>query len=129
MDDVLGQVRVLRVPHQADADDLWAVEQNPGDPELLAAPALRTGPESGLGQDQYLGQYQYQDQYLLTGQVRRSPMLALRSSSPNMLGVGFSLDSSIFTAWLLRKRRKQGDLISQSASSSDSSSGLYARKQ
>lgn len=30
-------------------------------------------------------------------------MLAFRSSSPNMLGVAFSLDSSIFTAWLLRR--------------------------
>lgn len=42
---------------------------------------------------------------LLTGQLRRSPMLAFRSSSPNMPGVAFSLDSNIFTAWLLRRRR------------------------
>lgn len=41
----------------------------------------------------------------LTGQLRRSPMLAFRNSSPNMLGVAFSLDSNIFTAWLLRRRR------------------------
>lgn len=41
----------------------------------------------------------------LTGQLRRSPMLlALRSSSPNMSGVGFSLHSSILTAWLLQHR-------------------------
>jgi len=39
----------------------------------------------------------------LTGQLRRSPMLlALRSSSPNMSGVGLSLHSSILTAWLLQ---------------------------
>lgn len=39
----------------------------------------------------------------LTGQFRRSPMLlALRSSSPNISGVGFSLHSSILTAWLLQ---------------------------
>lgn len=43
---------------------------------------------------------------LLTGQLRRSPMLAFRSSSPNMPGVAFSLDSNIFTAWLLRRRRR-----------------------
>lgn len=41
--------------------------------------------------------------HALTGQLRRSPMLlALRSSSPNMSGVGFSLHSSILTAWLLQ---------------------------
>lgn len=41
MDDVLGQVRVVRVPHQADGDDLRAVEENPGHAELLATAALR----------------------------------------------------------------------------------------
>lgn len=41
---------------------------------------------------------------VLTGQLRRSPMLlALRSSSPNMSGVAFSLHSSILTAWLLQQ--------------------------
>ena len=35
-------------------------------------------------------------------------MLALRSSSPNIPGVAFSLDSNIFTAWLLRRGRRRG---------------------
>lgn len=41
MDDVLRQVRVLRVPHQANGDDLGAVEEDPSHAQLLTTPALR----------------------------------------------------------------------------------------
>ena len=41
MDDVLGQVGVVRVPDQADGDDLGTVEQDASDAELLAALTLR----------------------------------------------------------------------------------------
>lgn len=34
-------------------------------------------------------------------------MLAFLSSSPNIPGVGFSLDSSIFTAWLLGEEEQE----------------------
>jgi len=50
----------------------------------------------------------------LTGQLRRSPMLAFRSSSPNMPGVAFSLVSNIFTAWLLRRRTRRNSFHSSS---------------
>jgi len=41
VDDVLGQVGVVRVPDQADGDDLGTVEQDASDAELLAALTLR----------------------------------------------------------------------------------------
>lgn len=41
MNDVLGEVRVVGVPHQADGDDLRTVEEDAGHPELLAALTLR----------------------------------------------------------------------------------------
>lgn len=34
-------------------------------------------------------------------------MLAFLSSSPNIPGVAFSLDSSIFTAWLLQEEQQE----------------------
>lgn len=41
VNDVLGQVRVVRVPHQADGDDLWTVEEDASRSELLTALTLR----------------------------------------------------------------------------------------
>lgn len=41
VDDVLGQVRVIGVPHQADGDDLRTVEEDASHPQLLTALTLR----------------------------------------------------------------------------------------
>lgn len=41
MDDVLGQVRVVRVPHQPDGHDLRGVHQHPADTKHLSAVALK----------------------------------------------------------------------------------------
>lgn len=41
MDDVLCEVRVVRVPHQADGDDLGAVEEDASHPQLLTALTLK----------------------------------------------------------------------------------------
>lgn len=41
VDDVLGEVRVVRVPHQADGDDLGAVEEDASHPQLLTALTLK----------------------------------------------------------------------------------------
>lgn len=41
MYNILGQVRVVRVPNQTDSNDLWTVEENSGHPELLPALTLR----------------------------------------------------------------------------------------
>lgn len=40
-------------------------------------------------------------------------MLAFLSSSPNIPGVGFSLDSSIFTAWLLEKEEPEEEQVEE----------------
>lgn len=40
-------------------------------------------------------------------------MLAFLSSSPNIPGVGFSLDSSIFTAWLLEEEEQEEDQVEE----------------
>lgn len=47
VEDVLGQVRVLRVPDQADGDHLRTVEENPSGLELLPTLALRRWGEEG----------------------------------------------------------------------------------
>lgn len=41
VDDILSQVRVIRVPHQADGDDLRTVEEDASHPQLLTALTLR----------------------------------------------------------------------------------------
>lgn len=41
VNDVLSEVRVIRVPHQTDGDDLRTVKEDTGHPELLTALTLR----------------------------------------------------------------------------------------
>ena len=52
VDDVLGQVGVDRVPHQADGNDLGRVHQHPTNAQLLATVTLHRGAERERGRNE-----------------------------------------------------------------------------
>ena len=117
VNDILCQVWVVRVPYQPNCDNLWCVHQHTANPNPFSTVALKYTYQvsltcfslaalipltPGLSSPLWTPQ--------LTGQFRRSPMvLAFCSSSPNMLGEGFSRLSSIQIAWLLWDEKLKGD--------------------
>lgn len=46
-DDVVGEIRLLGIPHEPNGDDLWTVQEHPANLNALATVALQNRTEGG----------------------------------------------------------------------------------